>query len=89
MEINVRFFVVVILLLFGCSNPPAPPPVPLEQQPCFESATLISTAAGSPSQTTCGDSRRQVLELGTPTAAGSNGFVSVVCRCLPSPKGTP
>jgi len=51
-----------------------------ESVPCLESATLLSTASGSPSGVTCGDNRQRiVVTLGA--SSGNNGFALTTCVC--------
>lgn len=51
-----------------------------ESAPCLESATLLSTASGSPSGATCGDGRQRiVVTLGA--SSGANGFALATCVC--------
>ena len=70
-----RNALILVVLAAGCAEPPAPPPAG-----CLDKATVISTAAGSPSAVEClhGD---HVMEATMSPPMGSNVAALVICRC--------
>lgn len=51
-----------------------------DSAPCADSATLMSTASGSPSGAACESRQRIQVTLGA--SSGGNGFALAVCRCV-------